>query len=235
MSGPLHEILRPSFKFAYYLLMVLQLYASLIESMLGRTGDTRSLRGAHQPLLLYSRLQGMEAAEYVDVQILDAIEKLDGSIWSSLILQMAGELFDRPMWIDKAALGFKQLIAQQQPSGEFLLPDANVHPETRWYDELVTLHATASYAVRVPGAAIQSAVERSARYHLNEIQPDHATTEPWGLLAFIQYAPSLADQMLHAMSMQYPQGITGIPLLLLADVQYGLRRLMDENGNLKHD
>jgi hypothetical protein len=220
---------------AYNPAMNLRQYATLIEPMVGQADEVQSARAAHQPLILYCRLQAMEISGRLDSRMLDAIEKLDGSIWSSLVLQMAGEMFDRPIWLEKSRLAFEHLIARQQPRGEFLPPDAGIHPETRWYEELVILHAAASYAVRVPGSAIQSAVKRSAQYHLNEIQPDHATAEPWGLLAFVQYAPSLADQMLHAMSMQYPQGITGIPLLLLTDVLYGLRRLMDDNGNSKHD
>jgi hypothetical protein len=213
---------------AYNSSMHLQRYASLIELMIGQPGELRSSRAAHQPLILYSRLLVMEVTGRMDARILDTIETLDGSIWSSLILQIAGDFFDRPMWIEQARLAFECLVAKQRPTGEFLPPDASVHPETRWYDELVILHAAASYEVRVPGPAIRSAVTRSAQYHLNEIQPDHATAEPWGLLAFVQHAPVLADQVLHAMAMQYPQGITGVPLLLLVDVLYGLRRLIGD-------
>jgi hypothetical protein len=42
----------------------------------------------------------------------------------------------------------------------------------------------------------------------------------------VQYAPPLADQVLHALSMQYPAGVTGVPLLLLTDALYGLQRLI---------
>jgi hypothetical protein len=68
--------------------------------------------------------------------------------------------------------------SQQMPSGAFLPPDPSMNPETAWYFELVLLHAVSTYD---PISA-----SRNAEYHLTETQPDHATTEPWGLLAFIR-------------------------------------------------
>ena len=124
-----------------------------------------------------------------------------------------------------AAMGVDRLIDLQQPSGEFLASDASVSPESRWYDELTLLHAVAHFAILMPTDARAASVRRAAEFHLFNTQPDHATAEPWALLAFVQYAPPLADQMLLAMSMQYASGVVGIPLLLLRDALYGLRLL----------
>jgi hypothetical protein len=206
----------------------LERYANLIESMIpiSPVAPLVESRAIHRPLVIYSRLLGMEASGQIDDGICDSIETLDDGVWSSLVLRVAGEVFGKPLWIEKSGLRFEALVHQQQPNGAFLPPDSRMNPETRWYEELTILHAVASYAVRVTSSAMQSAVAKSAAFHLNETQPDHATAEPWGLLAFAEYAPMLADQVLHAMSMQYPQGVTGAPLLLLGDVLYGLRRLM---------
>jgi hypothetical protein len=203
-------------------------YAALIDSMLAIAlpDKPRDSRSVYQPLLVYSRLLEMEKIGALDSSIRSLIEPMDDGAWPSLIRRVAGELFAEPAWVDRARDGFAHLCAEQHSSGLFLPPDDRANPEVRWYEELVLLHAAASYAARVPGDAIASAVRTSAAYHLSEIQPDHATSEPWGLLAFIQYAPPLADQVLHALSVQHPTGIGGIPLLLLVDVRYGLRRLI---------
>jgi hypothetical protein len=204
-------------------------YLSQIESMIPVDLAISVLvdrsRPVYQSLVIYSQLLKMDSSAKVDEKIRDSITAMDESIWSSLILRVAGELFEEPTWIERSKTAFEKLVAHQQPNGAFLPPDNRINPETRWYDEMMLLHAVASYAVRVRDASIDSAVARSAQFHLDEIQPDHATAEPWGLLAFIQYAPPLADQVLHSLCMQYPQGVTGVPLLLLRDVRYGLRRI----------
>ena len=182
-------------------------------------------RPVYKALVIYSRLLALESSGDPDEGIRDSIQLFDDSIWSSLVIRVAGELFHEPVWVEKSARAFEKLVSNQQPNGAFLPPDARTNPETRWYNEMVLLHAAASYAVRVRDESIQSAVARSAEFHLNEIQPDHATAEPWGLLAFMQHAPPLADQVLHSLCMQYPQGVSGVPLLLMMEVRYGLRRI----------
>jgi hypothetical protein len=213
-------------------MMNLERYATLIQHLLSTFKTSTAPddnRAVYQPLKVYSQLlKGIPAPE-----LRDSIPKLDNSIWSMLTLQVAGEAFNQPLWLQRAKDAFNNLADHQQPTGEFLAPDSKMNLESRWYEELTTLHAAASYAARVPSQKINSAVRRNAEYHLQETQPDHATSEPWGLLAFIQYAPSLADQILHAMQMQYPNAIPTIPLLLLQDVRYGLQRLTD-NGP-EHD
>lgn len=118
------------------------------------------------------------------------------------------------------------LLSHQQVSGAFLADDVNVHPEMRWFDELVMLHVVARFAVESKDSAVGAAVQKATGYHLREIQADHATCDPWGLLAFIQYAPPLADQLLHAVRLNYPGQVRGTALLLLQDVLYGLQILM---------
>ena len=135
-----------------------------------------------------------------------------------------GSLPNVPMVLD-------EWVDRQQSSGAFLSPDVKANPESRWFDEMRILHALADRAVKEKSPVIDQAVRKAAEYHLREIQPDHATADPWGLLAYIQYAPPLADQVLHAVRMQYPQGVHGTPLLLLTDVLYGLRRLIEDQGN----
>jgi hypothetical protein len=233
-------------------------YIRLIEAMICSTDAIEAVaiesaaaqarlhrRRVYPPLGVYSQLLQAERSGDRSGELLAAVKDLDDSVWAWLSRRVAGELFERSDWIEASSGRFARLIQQQQSSGEFLPADPRVHPETRWYDELTLLGAMASYAVREPTAAARAAVARSALFHLHETQPDHATSEPWGLLAFVQFAPSLADQVLHSLSMQVagqtggqfggqsaPQSVDrigGPALLLLTDALYGLRRLL-RNG-----
>jgi len=214
-------------------------YTRLIDSIISKSKPNESptidsfghTRAVYNPLKIYSSLLTGNAG----TALRQTITTLDNSIWSMLAIHLAGKIFHEPAWIDRAAAAFDRLIDQQQITGEFLAANQTMNPESRWYEELTTLHAVASYTVRVPTPKRISAVKRNAEYHLEQTQPDHATAEPWGLFAFIQHAPPLADQVLHAMQMQYPQGPAGVPLLLLRDTLYGLQLLTTDNGPLTTD
>lgn len=120
------------------------------------------------------------------------------------------------------------LVARQQPSGAFLSPGASDNPETRWYHELVLLHACMTYAVLFRDRPAMDAAMRAAGYHLNETQPDHATSQPWGLLAFIccDAARPLADELLHGVRVRQAAGADGVAQILLADTLLGLQQLV---------
>jgi hypothetical protein len=117
-----------------------------------------------------------------------------------------------------------QTLLGLRPSGAFFPPDPSANPETAWYHELVLLHALA------PRLPVRSAA--NAEYHLNETQPDHATNEPWGLLAFIlnPRTHTLADQLLHNVRVHHPGGARGVTAILLADVLDCLRELSRPSG-----
>jgi hypothetical protein len=160
----------------------------------------------------------------------DGFSAADGAIaaeavWIALALQVAGSIFVRDAWTDLSADVFGKLARGQQASGAFLRSSASDNPETLGYHELVLLHAAASYAVQATDRPLSVAVARAAEFHLNQMQPDHATTQPWALFAFIWHAPTrpLADQLLHASITQQPTTQTGIPAVLLADALYCLR------------
>jgi hypothetical protein len=145
--------------------------------------------------------------------------------WSALALYVAGKLFVRDAWTDLASDTFGRLTRGQTPAGTFLTPGPSDNPETWWYHELVLLHAAASYAVQAEDRTVASAVARAGDYHLRETQPDHATSQPWGLFAFVwnERTRPLADQLLHAAAVNGPGGPDGMSLILLADALYCLR------------
>lgn len=140
--------------------------------------------------------------------------------WIALSLQIAGKVFIRDAWTDLAADAFGKLTRFQHESGALLHATASDNPETHAYHELVLLHACSSYAVQAEDKTVAAAVARATAFHQNEIQPDHATTQPWGLFAFIWNAQThpLADQILHAAT----ENGSAISLMLLADALYCL-------------
>lgn len=144
--------------------------------------------------------------------------------WDALALHVAGKVFVRDAWTDLAADTFGRLTRAQQASGAFLTATPADQPETMWYHELQVLHAAASYAVQAEDRSVASAVLRASEFHQNETQPDHATTQPWGLFALVWNANTrpLADQLLHAVALQQPGSIDGLSLMLLADCLYCL-------------
>ena len=117
------------------------------------------------------------------------------------------------------------VITMQGATGAFLPDNPSVNPETRWYHEFVLLQAIAAYGYLRGDSHALAAADRAAMYHLNETQPDHATAEPWGLLAFIHNADThlLADQLLHTVQVQQPAGPRGVTRVLLADTLLCLR------------
>lgn len=121
---------------------------------------------------------------------------------------------------------FGRLVQNQQPGGALLLTTASDNPETTWYHELIILHAMTTYGLRSGSEAVLDAARRAALYHLNETQPDHATTQPWGINAFLLSAETypLVDQLLHALMTQDPKmGADPVSSVLLADTLAGLR------------
>jgi hypothetical protein len=140
-------------------------------------------------------------------------------------VSLAGEHFNKDEWNSVASNFFQDLARVQRPDGTFLAAGRSDNPETVWFHELVLLHAAASYGAEAGDATLAAAASRAAEYHQAETQPDHATSQPWGLFAFIRNPRTrpLADQILHATQVQHPGGPGGITYMLLADVLYCLQ------------
>ena len=149
-------------------------------------------------------------------------------VWMALALFVAGKVFVRDAWTDLASDTFGRLVRGEPKRRTFLVPTPSDNPETFWFHELTILHAAASYAVQSEDRSLAAMVARSTEYHLNETQPDHATSQPWGLFAFLwnPRTHTLADQMLHAASVQHPESQDAVSLMLLADALYCLRLFM---------
>lgn len=146
------------------------------------------------------------------------------TVWSALALHIGTSRYGNRDWVTRAADTFARLVCARRPGGAFLSAGASDNPETFWYHELTLLHAAACYAAHAGDEAVAAAVMRNTEYHLNETQPDHASSHPWGLLAFICNPAThpLADALLHSVRVHYPGGAQGVSLMLLADTLYCL-------------
>lgn len=121
-----------------------------------------------------------------------------------------------------------RLIAAQLPYGAFLHATAADSPDLHWYHELILLHALAIYALHTGRDDAWAAVQRSAGFHLNETQPDHATGEPWGLFAFLCFVETipLAEQLLHTVQTR-GESIDPVSWMLLGDTLYCIGRYLE--------
>jgi hypothetical protein len=141
--------------------------------------------------------------------------------WMALALHVAGKIYIRDAWTDLASDFFGKLTKAQNRSGAFLTTTPSDNPETHGYHELVLLHAAATYAVQTEDRPLAAAVAKSTLFHLNETQPDHATTQPWALFPFLWNPDTrtLADTLLHNAS----TNASPLTSILLADALYCLR------------
>jgi hypothetical protein len=116
-----------------------------------------------------------------------------------------------------------RFVELQRADGSFLVSTAADNLESLWYHELIVLHGVASFGLRHRDEHALGAARRAAVYHLNETQPDHATTEPWGINAFLleEGTYSLAEQQLHALQTQWVGGADGVSAVLLRDTLVG--------------
>jgi hypothetical protein len=127
---------------------------------------------------------------------------------------------------------FEALIENQQVCGALVGADSSMNPETRWYEELVRLHALGTYACETGDAQAWGAVRRAAEFCQAEINPDHATEQPWAIFPFWAESGTrlMAEEMLHTATMRDAGRGAGqldaIGLILLADAMWCTRRAL---------
>ncbi|MGC4032158.1 MAG: hypothetical protein QM754_10595 [Tepidisphaeraceae bacterium] len=82
---------------------------------------------------------------------------------------------------------------------------ADDNPEPWWQNEMVILHAVHSFALRSGDASLIEQSLACTDFHLREIQPDHATNEPWAIHAYASHADGnvTAETLWHAGHIQH--------------------------------
>jgi len=232
------------------LLETFRRYEELIKALLPPTAvagrepmEEASERAVYAPLRTYrqlidfkTRYETMSREEFGqrDEELRTVCEQIENSsvfnsldpvaAWSALALHVGGNIFIRDGWTDLASETFGRLARGQDESGRLLPVTSATHPEAGWYDELATLHAAASYAVQSEDRHVARAVAGSSSFIQREIEPDHATAQPWALFAFIwnEQTRPLADQVLHAVELRKNE-LDAASLILLEDALYCLQ------------
>ena len=139
--------------------------------------------------------------------------------WFALAVYSGGIAFERPAWTQLGHQVFEYLLASTQRRGTFMTTELDDNLESWWHHELVLLHAATSYAAPRRDPRWQSFLQKSAEHHYAETQPDHASTQPWGIHAFLLFPHtiSMADQMIHAAVVQGGGHPEAVSMLLFAD------------------
>ena len=224
-AGHTRPVYRPLLVYAWMLAFRIR-YETLRQDQFGRWDE--ALRAWSD--MLEARLGGISPGNAGDGNAIAATRGgiAAEAVWTALALFVAGKIFVRDAWTDLAADTFGRITRAQRESGAFLASTASDNPEPAWFAELAILHAAASFAVQAEDRAVARAVAKATDYHQRETQPDHATSQPWGIFAFIWNAQTrpMADQLLHAATLQSPTAdgaSDGVSLILLADALYCLR------------
>lgn len=93
------------------------------------------------------------------------------------------------------------------------------NPEPWWQNEMLILHALHSFAlISGDGPSLDKTIA-CADFHIREIQPDHATNEPWAAHAYASHIDGriTAETLLHSAQIQNAGTLSEISRLIVAD------------------
>jgi len=130
-------------------------------------------------------------------------------VWLTLSQAVRGEA--------PAVAALRKAIEQLSPNALRATIDDN--PEPWWQQEMMILHALHSFALRQRDYTLIEKTLGAAAFHLAEIQPDHATNEPWAIHAYATHADGTvtAETLLHAAYMNGGGVLSEVSRWILAD------------------
>lgn len=139
-------------------------------------------------------------------------------VWQAYLQSQLGNLL-ASQWLDNC---IKSLAPTALRAG------IDDNPEPWWANELLILHALQSHVMRSGRDDLQSHLDGCIAFHLAEIQPDHATNEPWAIHAFCAHpqGDTSAGALLHAAMVQGGGTLTPPARLILQDAIDAMKRLV---------
>lgn len=144
-------------------------------------------------------------------------------LWQALCLIEQAILAGRDVDLELADSILHQVVSQPSQGGSLHWREEPESLDGWTFRELCGLHALANVALRRRNANWAKRVEKAARYHLANSQPDNMTNQPWAVFAFL-WSPntrSFAEQQLHDTTAHLSQskttGQAAVAGLLLAD------------------
>lgn len=159
---------------------------------------------------------------------------LDGSVPDQKLPLPACQGARAAQWVWEAYLrslmGCRQSAEWLRACIDRLSPTALIarvddNPEPWWANELLILHALCSFARITRDESLVSPLMNCVEFHLKEIQPDHATNEPWAIHAFILHPEGnpTAETLLHAAMVNGSGTLTPISRWVIRDALRALR------------
>jgi hypothetical protein len=121
-----------------------------------------------------------------------------------------------------ADLVWRAYLRTLQPTA--LVFTVSDNPEPWWQNEMIILHALHSYALQSGNTRVLAKTLECADFHLREIQPDHATNEPWSVHAYASHPDGnvTAETLWHAAHIQHAGRPGPVATLLAHDAASAL-------------
>ena len=146
-----------------------------------------------------------------------------------------GSTIANAVWLAYArfACGDSSTLSWLTQACAALNPTALVHtsadnPEPWWQNEMLILHALHSFALLTDDEACLMKTLACADFHLREIQPDHATNEPWSIHAYANHPDGrvTAETLLHAGLINNGGTLSPVSMLVACDAVYAMNVAM---------
>ena len=136
------------------------------------------------------------------------------AVWLAYVHFVAGEPAAAP-WLTRMTAALSPVALR------FSIDD---NPEPWWQNEMLILHALHSFALLRGESALLDQTLAAADFHLREIQPDHATNEPWAVHAYASHADGAmtAETLWHAAYIQHGGWPGPVARLIASDAAFTL-------------
>jgi hypothetical protein len=137
-------------------------------------------------------------------------------LWQAWNLLSIGSLRHADDDIELARSVIDTIVAREVPEQSLTVQDIEDTLDAWTYRELIGLHALANAALHDRNETWANRVEEVAMHHLYNTQPDHCTSEPWGLFGFLwsEKTRMFGVQQIHDCK---AYGLVGVGRILLAD------------------
>ncbi|MFG0248357.1 MAG: hypothetical protein ACF8OB_05675 [Phycisphaeraceae bacterium JB051] len=137
-------------------------------------------------------------------------------LWQAWLLLLIGSLRHADDDIALAKAVVNTVVEREVPEQSLTVQDIEDTLDAWTYRELIGLHALANAALFDRNDKWADRVEEVAMHHLYNTQPDHCTSEPWGLFGFLwsDKTRMFGVQQIHDCK---AYGLVGVGRILLAD------------------
>lgn len=191
----------------------------------------RQAKGRHRPSIVATLTAVNAANDGVDLGLPGGLPVFPGRVSAAQGADVADAVWMTYLhWtIGHAAAEswLRSAIGLLDPTALVFTADDN--PEPWWQNEMLILHALHSFALRTRDSGLLDRTLTCADFHLREIQPDHATNEPWSVHAYASHPDGniTAETLLHAGFIQHGGALGPVARLIARDAAASLAAYLD--------